>query len=113
VIKEATRISFSDEIEEVFAYYDALSSTNIKKIDQLALNEEEAKRVKAIAGKQLENLDANLAAIEKEYAKNPDNQMLKAAMVNNKRMKAEIVDNIVKQLNEAGNTYKEQSLLKQ
>lgn len=113
VIKEATRISFSEEIEEVFAYYDALSTANIKKIDQLALNEQEAQRVKAIAGKQLENLDANLAAIEKEYAKNPDNQMLKAAMVNNKRMKAEIVDNIVKQLNEAGDTFKEQSLLKQ
>lgn len=113
VVKEVTRISISGEIEEVFAYYDAITSTNIKKIDQLALNDQEAQRVKAIAGKQLENLDANLAAIEKEYAKNPDNQMLKAAMVNNKRMKAEIVDNIVKQLDEAGDTFKEQSLLKQ
>jgi len=113
VIKEVTSITFSKEIEDVFTYYDAVTSSKIKKIDQLALNDKEAERVKAIAGKQLQNLDASLAAIEKEYAKNPDNQMLKAALVNNKRMKAEIVENIIKQLDEADKTYGEQTLLKQ
>ncbi len=113
VIKEATRITFSKEIEDVFNYYESVTSSEINRIDQLALNDKEAARVKAIAGKQLENLDASLAAIEKEYAKNPDNQKLKAAMVNNKRMKAEIVENIVKQLNVAEKNSEDQKLLKQ
>lgn len=101
VLNQVTEISFGTEIENVFAYYDAISEKKIEKIDQLAPNNEEAGRIKKFAEKQLRELDANLAEIEKEYTKYPDNKRLKAAMVNNKRKKAEIMDNILKQLDEA------------
>lgn len=101
VFDGVTVISFAPEIENVFAYYDALSQQKVAEIGQRAPNDVEAERVKLIAQKQLQNLDANLVKIEKEYAKNPNNTKLKAALVNNKRKKAEILDDILKQLDEA------------
>jgi len=101
VMDGVTEISLGTEIENVFAYYDALSQQKVDEIDELAPNKTEAARIKQIAQAQLQDLDANLAEIEKEYAKYPESKQLKAALVNNKRKKAEIMDNILKQLDEA------------
>lgn len=101
VMDGVTEISLGTEIENVFAYYDALSQQKVDEIDELAPNSSEAIRIKQIAQQQLQSLDANLAEIEKEYAKYPESKQLKAALVNNKRKKAEIMDNILKQLDEA------------
>ena len=101
VMSQVTEISFGPELENVFAYYDAISEQKIDQIDQVAKDSTEANRIRQFAQKQLKELDANLAAIEKEYAKYPDNQRLKAAIINNKRKKAEIMDNIIKQVDEA------------
>ncbi|MFP4469062.1 MAG: hypothetical protein ACLFPE_00155 [Bacteroidales bacterium] len=111
VMREVTRITLSDELENVFAYYDAVSSSKVEQIDEVAINPEEANRVKMIANKQLEKIDANLAEIEKEYAKHPDNKMLKAALVNNKRKKAEIMDQILEQLNQASSNLDENQMM--
>lgn len=100
VMDGVTEISLGTEIENVFAYYDALSQQKVDEIDELAPNKTEAARIKQIAQAQLQDLDANLAEIEKEYAKYPESKQLKAALVNNKRKKAEIMDNILKQLDE-------------
>jgi hypothetical protein len=101
VMNQVTEISLGTEIENVFAYYDALSEQKIERIDEVAPNSAEASRIKQLAQKQLQELDANLAAIEKEYAKYPENERLKAALINNKRKKSEIMDNILKQIDEA------------
>ena len=101
VINGVTEISYGSEIQNVFAYYDAISQQKVDEIDELAPNNEEASRIKQIAQRQLQSLDANLAEIEKEYAKYPESKQLKAALVNNKRKKAEIMDQILKQLDEA------------
>jgi len=101
MLDQVTEINFGTEIENAFAYYDALSEEKIEKIDDLAPNSTEASRIKQLAKRQLQELDANLAEIEKEYAKFPENKRLKAALVNNKRKKAEIMENILKQLDEA------------
>ncbi len=101
VMREVVQIDFSNDIENVFAYYESLTSTKVGQIEQLAVNDIQAKHIKSIAEKQLENLDASLAEIEKEYVKNPENTRLKAALVNNKRKKAEIMDNILRQLDQA------------
>ncbi len=101
VMREVVQIDFSGDMENVFAYYESVTNTKISQIDQFAVNDVQALQIKTVAEKQLENLDATLAEIEKEYAKNPDNVRLQAAMVNNKRKKAEVMDNILKQLNQA------------
>lgn len=101
MLSQVTEISFGAEIENVFAYYDAISDEKIEKIDKVAPNSAEASRIKQLAKRRLRELDANLAEIEKEYTKFPNNKRLKAALVNNKRKKAEIMDNILTQLEEA------------
>lgn len=102
---EITQIEYTDDFKKVQAYYDNLSIARLDKIDELATSEEEAQRLKANARKKMEKLDANLAMIEKEYVKNPQCKKLKAAIVSNKKMKVEIVDNIVEQLDFAHQGY--------
>jgi hypothetical protein len=101
MVKEVTNITFGSEIQNAFAYYDALSQQKMEKIDSLAPNPAEAERIKQIAQKKMQSLDANLAAIEKEYARFPDNDRVKAALVNNKRKKNEVMDELLKQLDES------------
>jgi DNA mismatch repair ATPase MutS len=101
LIIEVTEISFDSEIENVFNYYDAITQQKIERIDELAPNDSEAKKIKQYAEKQLQSLDANLAMIEKEYARHPENKQIKAALVNNKRKKSEILDNILTMLDDA------------
>lgn len=99
------QIQYSNEMGEVLEYYDAASYLKTEEIDQYALNPEEAIKSRQKAGRQLENLDASLAAIEKEYIKNPENRQLKAALVNTKRKKSEVINQIVKQLKIAQSGY--------
>jgi len=39
-----------------------------------------------------------MASLQKDFTKNPDNEMLKAALINTQKKKIEIVDNIISQL---------------
>jgi hypothetical protein len=100
-----TEIVYSQELSSVQTYYDDLSTIRLERIDELALSDEQAKKLKGIAIKKMEKLDANLAKIEKEYVKNPQCDKLKAAIVNNKKMKVKVVDNIVEQLDNVQQGY--------
>ena len=80
--KQVTMIQLDDELNQVFDYYEAYSRIKAGEIEQFAANPEEAQRIQKQAGKQLDKLDAKLAAIEKEYMKNPGNKQLRAALVN-------------------------------
>ena len=101
MLEGVTMITFPEEIENVFSYYDRIAQQKVEKIEQVAPNDAEAIRVKALAEKQLQSLDASLAKIEKEYMKNPGNEKLKAALVNNKRQKERIMETILTQLGQA------------
>lgn len=98
VLQEVIKIELPQEMEELFAQYDSKAEQKMDMIDQLAPNEQQAERIKDVARSQLQNLDARLAAIEKEYMKNPDNEKLKAALRNHKMMKTSVLDNIISQL---------------
>ena len=99
------KIEYSNELYKVQSYYDELSLSRLTQIDELASSVEEAQRLKSKAIKKMEKLDANLAKIEKEYVKNPQCDKLKAAIVNNKKMKVKVVDNIVEQLDNVQRGY--------
>lgn len=100
-----TQIEYPFDMVEVQTYYDNLSNTRLEEIDDLAQNENEAIRLKKMAQKKMEKLDANLSMIEKEYMKNPQSEELKEAIISNKKMKAEVVNNIVEQMNNAQRGY--------
>jgi hypothetical protein len=95
---EITNIQLPEELNEVLAYYDATSVTLLDSITQYAADTVEGKRIKNMVQEQFAALDANSAAIEKEYQKNPENQALSAALINNKRKKAEVVEQVVRQM---------------
>lgn len=100
-----TQIQYSDELLEVQNYYDEKSMLLLDRIDEFCSSEEEAKKLKDKAQNKMDKLDANLAMIEKEYAKNPQCEKLKAAIISNKKMKVSVVDNIVEQLDFAQRGY--------
>lgn len=91
-------MSYSPEMNEVMDYYDDASLAKMNKIDALISDDDEAEKIKQTAYNSLEELDIRLAAIEKEYAKNPDNSALQAALINNKRKKVEVMDRIIMQI---------------
>jgi len=91
-------IVYSSGLNEVMTYYDDISSEKMNKIEGYAANSEEATRVKQTAYNRLEDIDISLAAIEKEYVKNPENEMLKAALINNKRKKVAVMERILMQM---------------
>lgn len=93
-----TQIVYTDEFSEMQNYYDELSYSKLSEIDRIASNPDEAKRLKEKAEKKMEKLDASLSMIEKEYVKNPQCDKLKEAIIDNKKMKVKVVDNIVNQL---------------
>ena len=91
-------IKYDENFNEILAYYDAVSVERIEEIDRMVRNEEEALKLKQSVENRMENLDISMAAIEKEYLKNPENKSLQAALINNKRKKVEVMDHIISQL---------------
>ncbi len=100
-----TQIEYSDELTNIQSYYDELSQTALLQFDEFAPNEEQALLLKKKAKKKMDNLDANLAMIEKEYVKNPQCEKLKEAIITNKKMKVEIVNNMIDQMGNAQRGY--------
>jgi hypothetical protein len=97
-------IVFSSDLNEAMAYYDEVSEAKMSKIEKVISDPSEANKIKETAVSSLEDLDIRLAEIEKEYMKNPENMALKAALINNKRKKVEVLDRILSQIDLA-NTY--------
>ena len=95
---EITNIQLPEDLAEVLAYYDATSNSLLDSISHYATDTTEGKKIRSMVEGQFAALDANLAAIEKEYQKNPENQALSAAIINNKRKKAEVAEQVVRQL---------------
>jgi hypothetical protein len=98
VIQEVINIELPAEMEGMFAQYDAKVEEKLDQIDVLAPNPEEAERIRRIARKQLDNLDAELAAIEKEFMTNPGNKKLETALINHKLLKSETIESILNRL---------------
>jgi len=94
-------IEYSDDFESVLTYYDEKAANKMQEIEKLSPNNEQASRVKKSVERQFEDLDISMAAIEKDYKKNPENEKLKAAMINSKRNKVKVMDQVIQQLNMA------------
>jgi len=91
-------IELPDDMQTVLAYYDAQAMDKMKIIDQVTNNPDQAKKVRQELNGQMENIDISLAALQKDYSKDPGNEVLKAALIKNKRKKVEVVDRVIRQL---------------
>lgn len=97
-------IEYSQDMNEILTYYDAISLEKVNEIDKLVPDNDKAKLLKQDAVNRLDDIDGSLAEIEKEFAKNPDNENIKSALINNKRKKVEVMDNILIQLDFANSS---------
>lgn len=88
------------EIKEVMQYYNVITDKKVEEIDDLAVNAEEAKRVKEMALFELSKLEKEKQELEKEYAKNPGNDRITDALVLNQQKKSRIMDKILNTLNQ-------------
>jgi len=91
-------ITLPEEMQTVLAWYDAQAVDKMKAIDQVTNNPVQANKVREELNGQLENIDISLAALQKNYTKDPGNEVLKAALIKNKRKKVEVVDRVIRQL---------------
>lgn len=88
------------EVKEVMQYYKVITDQKVDQIDELATSDNEAKRVKALAMKELSELEAERNELETEYARQPGNEQIMNALLRNQQRKSEILDKILKTLNQ-------------
>ena len=91
-------IEYNENFESILTYYDEAAAGKMNEINRLSEDVDQAGEIKKAVLNQFEDLDISLAAIEKDYSKDPENEKLKAAMINNKRNKVKVMDQIIRQL---------------
>jgi hypothetical protein len=72
----------------------------VEEIDELAVSQDEAQRVKQMALLELKALDEFRAELEKEYAKQPDNKRILNALLQNQQQREKILDRILLSMNQ-------------
>jgi len=88
------------ELQEVMQYYNVISNKKVDQITDLAISEDEAKRVKEMALFELKSLEEERIELEKEYTKNPNNERIMNALLLNQQNKSGILDKILNTLNQ-------------
>jgi len=88
------------EIVEVMQYYNVITDKKVSQIDDLAVSEDEAIKVKEMAMNELKILEDDRAELEKEYAQNPNSERIVSALLLNQRKRSEILDRIINTLNQ-------------
>ncbi len=88
------------EIIEVMAYYNVISDKKISQIDDLAVSDDEATRVKEMALKELKLLEDDRSELEAEYAVNPNSERIMNALLLNQQQRSQILDRIISTLNQ-------------
>ncbi len=88
------------EIVEVMAYYNVIADKKIGQIDDLAVSEDEAGRIKEMALKELQMLEEDRSELESEYTLNPNSERILNALLLNQQKRSEILDRIISTLNQ-------------
>lgn len=89
-----------DEIVEVMQYYNVITDKKVSQIDDLAISDVEADRVKQMAYAELKILEDAKIDLEQEYTQNPNNERIMGALLLNQKKREEILDRIIKSLNQ-------------
>jgi len=100
---QETEIILSPELTEVEIYYSSLANDRFNLIDQLVPDSMEGSKIKDMVDMELSELNENYGELLEEYKNNPDDDRIIDAIINNYRIQAEILDNIILKLNELKN----------
>jgi hypothetical protein len=88
------------EVREVMQYYNVITDKKVEQIDELAVSEDEAGKIKEMALTELRELEKNREFLEQEYARNPSSERILNALMLNQQKRAEILDKIINKLNQ-------------
>lgn len=83
------------EVQEVMQYYNVITDKKVRQIEDLAVSQDEASRIKQMAMLELRGLEEHRIELEKEYALSPNNERVINALLINQRKKEEILDKII------------------
>lgn len=89
-----------EEVKEVMQYYNVITDKKVSQIDDLAVSEDEAKRIKEMAMFELKELESSRIELEQEYARNPNSERIMNALLMNQQRRAKILDKIINTLNQ-------------
>lgn len=86
------------EVQEVVRYYAAITTKKIGQIDDLAVSENQAVKIKAMANEELNSLEKDRKDLEAEYSRNPENERVTDALLLNRKKQSEVLDRILSML---------------
>jgi len=93
-------VDLPTEVQDVIQYYNIITDKSFEKIDQLAVSNDEAQKIKEKAIVELKELEDNRSEMEQEYALNPNNERIVNALILNQRQRAIIMEKIINTLNQ-------------
>jgi hypothetical protein len=83
------------EVREAISYYDNRAESRIAEIRNMEKACPGASHLTAKAEDQVKALDEDVPNLEKTLRENPDNEKVKAALIQNRQMKEQILDNMI------------------
>ena len=95
-------IVLPDELIEVKQYYTSLNKEKIEEIENLAVSDEEAEKLKQMALNEMNELGADNEELEKEYIESNNNRIF-SSIVNNYRLLTNVLDRIIDNINQIQN----------
>jgi hypothetical protein len=98
-----TKTLLPGEMQDVLDYYGTRNSSQLKEFNKLACCGEEKTDLNRDVNDVMNSLDASTTELKQALAKDPDNERLQAALIQNQQMKEQVVDNVISQLKRVKN----------
>ncbi|MBN1338843.1 MAG: hypothetical protein JXA03_05930 [Bacteroidales bacterium] len=104
VFKQLSAAELPLEVREMLEYYIVITDKKVDEIDELDVTPEESEKIKTLAGQEMVELDRYAEQLKEELAVNHKNERVKAALVLNRKKKAELLDKIIKTVKDESNS---------
>ncbi len=90
--------SLNPELRDALQYYETRTSDRLVEFRKLACCGEQQVRLNSLVTGELNVLEANSKELKQELSKDPENEMVQAALIKNHQMKEQVVENMIHQL---------------
>lgn len=90
----------SPELVEVINYYSSLTEEKLAKIEELSQSDEETEKLKQTALMNVNAMEEQTQALEKEYVESNKDSRVFVAIVNNYKLLASALDKVIENMND-------------
>lgn len=91
------------EMNDAILYYDNRADKMMTQLQTLTGASPEAREMQLSVQKELQNLDASTAELKRSMKQNPDNERIRAAIIQNQQMKESIISTVLTDLSTSNN----------